>query len=133
MRIHPLPQESVDGGQCCRVEFLAGRPGVRHIEPFPQLATTAVHRAHDTASDPLVRQRVPDLFLLGMLTVAQVEVAMLRLLEPGVHGDPLDPRLEVLVALLGLRQNGRLVLLRTRPRSRIHRERRGQPIDEIVL
>ena len=60
-----------------------------------------VHRADRADFQSALLQLLPDLRDVAPNDVAEAEHAMLRECQAGMRSDPLDPRLEVLVALFG--------------------------------
>jgi hypothetical protein len=82
---------------------MRGRPGVRHEERGVAEPVLGVHGADCADAEPASLELLPDLRQVLVHDVAEAEHAVLGERQAGMRGHPLDPRLEVLVPLLGYR------------------------------
>src|SRR6185503_13082878 len=75
-------------------------PGVGHEERGLRDGRR-IHRRKGAYPEPAAGELLPDLAQPGLSAVAQAEDAVLAVRLAGVHRDPLDPGLDVVVHLLG--------------------------------
>ena len=83
------------GHEPVRMGPRTGRPGIREDAAIQRHVVSHVHASADPHTEAAVRENVPDGFLFEPVAIPEMKDAVVGIVEPGVHGDPLDPRLEM--------------------------------------
>ena len=96
---HLAAGEGVIRAQIARLRNQVDRPRVRQHRAAQRLAVVDVHAPAHPDGAALVGEQIPETGPRQLRAVAEMEDLMIGVVQPGVDGDPLDPRIEVRSAL----------------------------------